>query len=111
MGGAPAIHSGITPETAGRMTGFDRQDSLPPPMPALSPAMLRLDPPPDSPLQGDPAQIKLLLVPFRSDTSAIDEHPEVEPFLRAGWGITQATPRLVEGYGLQFLVVLHLAAS
>ena len=53
----------------------------------------------------NPSQVRLFRIEVRSDTPV--DHPEVAALLRAGWTLKQATPRLVEGEGLQWFVVLR----
>ena len=47
----------------------------------------------------------LLLVEFRGG-EAVTRHPDVAPFLRQGWKVHSARPRLTEE-GTRLLVVLH----
>ena len=56
----------------------------------------------------DPSRVRLLRIDVRSDTP-VDVHPDVAPLLHAGWAIKHAAPRLVEGEGLQWFVVLTRA--
>lgn len=48
---------------------------------------------------------KLLLVDFRNG-EAVHQHPDVAPYLKQGWLIRSAVPRIVEGKGTRLLVVL-----
>lgn len=53
----------------------------------------------------DPSRARLLRIDVRSE-APVDVHPDVAPLLRAGWAIKHTAPRLVEGEGLQWFVVL-----
>ena len=48
---------------------------------------------------------KLLLVDFRSG-EAVSQHPEIQSYLKQGWRVKSAVPRLVEAGGTRLLVVL-----
>lgn len=50
---------------------------------------------------------KLMLVDFRSGET-VSRHPEIQAYLRQGWRIKSAAPRLVESGGTKLLVVLTL---
>lgn len=52
----------------------------------------------------NPSRIRLLRIDVCSDTPM--DHPDVVALLRAGWSLKQATPRLVEGEGVQWFIVL-----
>ena len=52
----------------------------------------------------NPSDVRLLRIDVCSDTPV--DHPEVATLLRAGWTLKQATPRLVEGEGVQWFIVL-----
>ncbi len=66
--------------------------------------------PEPAPLSGVPShgpqrpRSKLLLIPFRNGET-LGRHPEVRPYIRAGWRVTSAAPRVTEG-GTKLLVVL-----
>jgi hypothetical protein len=48
---------------------------------------------------------KIVLVQFRNG-EAVNKHPELRPFVEAGWKIQSAVPRVVESEGTKLLVVL-----
>lgn len=52
------------------------------------------------------SRLKLVLVPFRHG-ERVEAHPDLAPLLRQGWRVKSVAPRVVEGEGLKFLVVLH----
>lgn len=51
-------------------------------------------------------ETKLLLVAFRSG-EAVRQHPDVQPWLSAGWTVRRAVPRVVESGKTKLLVVLE----
>lgn len=58
------------------------------------------------PAANGPCLTKLLLVDFREGAPLAD-HPQLAPYLKSGWTIRSATPRLVEAAGPRLLVVLN----
>lgn len=74
---------------------------------ALRPALSGALTPASTPLPGT----KLLLVDFRSGET-ISKHPEIQSYLRQGWRVKSAAPRLVEAGGTKLFVVLtHMDAA
>lgn len=57
-----------------------------------------------TPYDSSKLRTKLLLVPFRSG-EAVSRHPEVMPYLKEGWNVKSAAPR-VTPEGTKLLVVL-----
>lgn len=51
------------------------------------------------------ATTKLLLIDFRSG-EAVAQHPDLRTFLKEGWRVKSAVPRLVETGGTKLFVVL-----
>lgn len=75
-------------------------------------APLAADAPPIAPARASIAQAntKLMLVSFRNG-EAVARHPELMPYLRDGWEISSAVPRIVEHGGTRLFVVLRKPAS
>ncbi len=48
--------------------------------------------------------LRLIDAPGRDE---LDGHPELQPLLTDGWTVRRVAPRIVEGDGAQFLVVLE----
>ena len=53
-----------------------------------------------------PSDTRVLIVDVRS-SEAVPRHPVVRPLLERGWDIRRCAPRVMEGRGLQLLVVLE----
>ena len=48
---------------------------------------------------------KIMLVPFRNG-EAVNKHPDLADFLKDGWTVSSAVPRIVESEGTRLLVVM-----
>ena len=53
-----------------------------------------------------PPDIRVLVVDFRNGET-VHQYPTVHPLIERGWEIRRCAPRLMEGRGLQLLVVLE----
>jgi hypothetical protein len=53
-----------------------------------------------------PSDVKLLLVGFRSGET-VQKHPDLQTWLREGWCVRSAVPRIVESGDTKLLVVLE----
>lgn len=78
--------------------------------------MIKLEPEERSPRGGRassqpaaPSEVKLLLVTFRSG-EAVRQHPELQPWIEAGWSVRSAVPRVVESGDTKLLVILERPA-
>lgn len=65
----------------------------------VTPTLAKLTPRPNKTLT------KIMLVPFRNG-EAVSKHPDLTTFLKDGWTISSAVPRIVESEGTKLLVVM-----
>lgn len=52
------------------------------------------------------SRLRLVRVPFQHG-ERMEAHPDLAPLLREGWQVKSVAPRVIEGEGLTFLVVLQ----
>ncbi len=67
--------------------------------PPVSPTLAKITSRPNKTLT------KIMLLPFRNG-EAVSRHPEIAEFLKDGWTVSSAVPRIVESQGTKLLVVL-----